>query len=304
MVSVYTAEAAQQVLEKLQSKGWNPYEKQYSDGTLDPDKTVSEGPAAKLEQDRFYIILPAVERDRDPFAISDALKKIREKTGGQVLLPHGEGGVSLQEIVLRESDVGIQVTGHIVGITYPTFIDRLDRVYDTTLEKQINYSKIDAQIREMVEKMNQVPFLYTLKSRAGKILKEIWRDLSEEPFSPEEQALKNPKVVARSDKAQSMMTEGYVIFTVREHLQARDFLLDLKAVASKYSFATLDCSGKKWKFHTDFRDLTRHLEVEEDDDFVVRTKKEHAVPAKKAEKRIKDFQSIRDELMKIIEKYM
>jgi len=303
-VSTYTAEAAQEILKKLQRKGWNLYEKQYSDSILDADKTVIAGPAVKLAQDIFYVILPAVERDRDPFAVSDALEKVMKKTEGQVLLPHGKGGVSLQEIVLRESDIGIQVTGHIVGITYPTFIAQLDRIYDTTLEKQINYSKIDTQIREMVQKMNQVPFVYTLKSRAGKILKEIWRDLIEEPLSPEEQALKNPKVVARSDEEQSMMTEGYVIFTAREHPQARDFLLDLKAVASKYSFATLDCSDKKWKFHTDFRDLTRHLEVEEGDDFVARTKKEHGVPVKKAEKRIKDFQSIRYELMKIAEKYL
>ena len=303
-MSEYTVEVAEEILKKLNDKGWNLYKKEFSDGALDPDKTVREGPASKLEQDVFYVLLPAVERDNDPFAVSAALEKVIKKTGGQVLLPHGEEGISLQAIVLRESDVGIPVTSHTVGIPYFTFMAQLERIYDTKLEKQINYSKIDIQVREMIQKMNQLPFVYTLKSRAGKILKEIWRDLHEEPLSKEEKASLKPPVVARSDEKQSLMTEGYVLFTVRNHPQARDFLLDLKALAGKYSFATLDCTNKEWIFHTGFRDLLKYNEVEEDDNFVVRTEKEHAAHVKEAEIRITKFQEIRDEFMEIVEKYI
>ena len=308
-MSEYTAEAAEEILKKLNDKGWNLYKAEYSCDNLDPDATVRGGPVLKLEQDLFYVILPEVENAADPFAVSDALKEVMKKTGGSIQLAHGEKGISLQAIILREQDIGVgdPESKIAAGVVYPTFIDLLERLYDRNLDRQINYANIDSSIRIMVQEMNKIPFVRTLKSRAGRLDDMLLRDIQgEEPFSKEEWALppEEKKIAAKPEDGNIMITKGYVNFTVRAHPQARDFLLDLKELASKYSFAVLDCVDKKWSFTLDCNDLTHEHEVEENDDYTVRNKKQHEADEEKAKKRITKFQEIRDKVMKIVEKYV
>jgi len=306
-VNEYTAEMAKIILEKLQAKGWNLYKALEFADTVDPTETIRRGPAFELEQDAMYILLPMVEDNQSPAAVQDALRKLTKKTGGHVFLPHGEEGISLQALILREGDVCIPAEkNRKIGIPYTSFVDQLDRLYDTNLKHQINYANIAAPLRTLVQKLNDVPFVYTLKSRAGRITDIMKRDFNENPLTDEEKKSADAKMCALPDEDKAFITSGYIKFRLTGAVRdptVGAFMQEVYGLAEKYSFVKLKCKGTNWTIVTDAKDMTDAHEVVDDDDFETRVKKLHQASKKKAEKRMKDFLEVRDVLIEIAERY-
>jgi len=306
-VNEYTTDIAKEILDKLQDKGWNLYKALKFEDTVDPTETIRRGPVSELEKNATYIVLPAVEESQSPAAVQDALRGLTKKTGGHILLPHGEEGIDLQALILREFDVGIPLEKFIAGIPYTSFIEQLDRLFDTRLERQINYSKIDPPIRELVQKLNQVSFVYTLKSRAGRLRREINRDLSKDPLTETEKLNCNITLTALPDEDSTFITNGYVLFKIADSqisdVDVAYFLSDVKELADQYSFTSLSCVNKEWTFLTECKDLTDSHAVDPDDSFIEKVKKLHQITEKKAHERLHELHDVKDKLIKIAERY-
>lgn len=298
------------ILAKIMHKGWNLYSAIFSIAEKDiaPIETIKNGPAKELMQGNTYILLPKVDEPKEPKEVISALEKLIEKINGKPTLPHGYQPVELLAFTPREDDVLVPLERknnpdspegpykHI-AISYAPFVDSLDYFLDTKKPKQINYANIDQPIRRLIYKLEQIPFLKTIKSKASKIKDEI-----KEPALMLEGRM--PVIYPEEDNC--FLTGGYIVFNITDIFdpKAKEFLADTREMVKKYRFATLTREDKNYFLRTDCLDLTKYLELKKDDDPETRIRKTHEIRRYKAEKRVQEFIAIREDFEKIAEKYM
>lgn len=298
------------ILAKIMHKGWNLYSAIFSIAEKDiaPAETIKNGPVQELLQGNTYILLPKADEPKEPKEVISALEKLIEKIRGKPTLPHGYQPIELLAFIPREDDVLVPLERkknpnsqegpykHI-AIPYAPFVDSLDYFLDTRKPKQINYANIDQPIRGLIYKLNQIPFLKTTKSKASRI-----KDEMKEPALMLEGRM--PVIYPEEDNC--FLTGGHIVFNITDifNPKAKEFMADTREMVKQYKFATLTREDKDYILHTSCLDITRYLELKNNDNPETRIRKTYEVRKSKAEKKIKEFIAIRDDFEKIAEKYM
>ncbi|MBW2973937.1 hypothetical protein KY346_06125 [Candidatus Woesearchaeota archaeon] len=302
----YSVEIAKEILARFQSKGWSIYAAQYSDDEIDFNKTIKAGPVQELQKDILYVILPDTDKPSNPGRVKAELRslvdKLKEKKPASdkslgPLLPLGEGGVELQGIILRKNDIAIPGKGaRLLGALYSTFIESLKKFYNRHKERQINYTNIDSLVRDLIYTLNKIPFLRTVKSRAG-YLKEKTTTIMGSVY-PDKEDEKGDEYC--------FVSGGHVLFDIVDIFDsnARLFLDDVKKLVADYPFASLDEEDGHKKITLSVADLTRADEVKEDDDLVTKIKKEQQTKKHLAQTRMEQFRAFKDGLAEIAKKYV
>ena|GEM_PF-3683399 len=302
----YSIENAKRISAKFRRKGWRTYAAQYSDGKIDFNKTIKAGPVQELQKDVLYVIFPDADAPSNPEQVKAELQalvgKLKEKKPANdksvgPLLPLGDGGVELQGIILRNNDIAIPGEGErYVGVLYPRFMEVLEKFYTRNKERQINYTKIDSLIRDLIYTLNKIPFLRTVKSRAGYMADEVKTMLGR--VLPDKEDEKGDEYC--------FVSSGYVLFDIVDIFDpgARLFLDDVKKLVADYSFASLIEEKDHKKVVLSASDLTRVDKIKEDDDLVTKIKKEQQAKKHLAKKRMSLFMEFRDGLADIAKKYI
>lgn len=172
----------------------------------------------------------------------------------------------------------------------------------------INYSQIDAGVRDLVRLLNEIPFVATESSCEGH-LRYFGFVFSKQPTSM--RTAHGEKIFA--DYGYVFVTGGHVLFRCdKRYIQARVFLSDLEELAKKYDFLNIEaCSYKRTKCYSVSTytpvkpEIIADL-VDEDIPFDVRkTKAKQFWQVKLAEgqKRLEEFKKVRNDLEEIAGKY-
>jgi hypothetical protein len=298
-----STELAEEILLKLNSKGWNLYKAVFTeDAEISPEETILQGPAQELSEAQMYIFLPKTDKPQNPESVTSKLEMITDKIKGKPLLPIGDTAVELLAMTLKKTEVEIPLekkpTGQYKTVNVPIrgFIESLDYFLDTQKPSQINYANIDQPIRKMVYKLNQTGFLRTIKSRSAAI-----KQVLQEPKLFLEG--RRPDIQASEDNI--FITSGYVEFRITDIFdpKAQNFMRETRAVCEKYSFVTIT-HEETIRVECDCSDITKTDEIKPDDDTESGIRKRYEAKAGKAFKRIKEFCEFRDALVEIAEKYI
>lgn len=305
---------AEEILLKLNSKGWNLYKAVFTEeAEISPEETIQQGPVQEIAESHVYVLLPKTSEPCKPESVMSSLEAIVEKINGKPLLPIGDTSVELLAMKLRKTDVEIpfekkapqpyEITAkrkpldQYKKITVPIrgFIDSLDYFLDTQRPSQINYANIDQPIRKMIYKLNQLGFLRTTKSRSATIKQVI-----KEPKLFLEG--RGPDILAADEH--SFITSGYVQFNITDIFDqnAQKFMHETRALCEKYSFVKIT-HEKNIRIECDCSDITNADRLKPDDDTESGIRKKYEVKSNKAHKRIKEFCKFRDALIEIAEKY-
>jgi len=122
----YSEETAREILRKINSKGWNAYQRIQE---LDPDEGIRNGPAQELALER-YVLLPVADDPRNPEDVFNALEKLSQKRNREMptITANGETQ-ALTGFSLHEDIVKIHTPSG-TYVNYPDFLDALDTIVD------------------------------------------------------------------------------------------------------------------------------------------------------------------------------
>ncbi|MBW3002851.1 hypothetical protein KY338_06855 [Candidatus Woesearchaeota archaeon] len=294
-MQTFSTELAEEVLTRFKERGWVLYAAESFNGRIDPEATVRNGPAEQLEKDRQYVILPEIDDPTDYNKVSSAIAEILDKINSPPSLPHGPNGIVLESIILREEDVAIpdKKGTDQAALIYDQFLNALNKFFDRNAERQINYAKIDAPVRDLIYKLNKVRFVSTIECKSA----ELWA---------EEMPSKGGFIKADADCC--FVTGAYILLNVEEHAHAKSFITDVEKLLSKYTFAEMfDENGHK-KIVLTCDDITQIDKMQEEENPVInallKEKYSHQTTKEQGRKRMWAFQAIRDGLVEIAEKYI
>lgn len=162
-------------------------------------------------------------------------------------------------------------------------------------KSRINYGKIDYNVRTLVRRLNEIPFIATQSICEG----HLRDDSGWTGFLP--------------DDGHKFLYGGDVIFSVdKNHERARRFLTDVKDLETRYGFVDLHvhhcrsdgCSIEGSRvLDLDYSDLTHSETILEGDTLEVMIKKRHQVAIPVGEQRIREYGLVWSDLLNIANRY-
>jgi len=155
---------------------------------------------------------------------------------------------------------------------------------------EIDYSKIDEGVRDLVHILNDIPFVETVASCEG----HLRFDCGFPGIHP--------------DKGCGFLYDGNMLFNMDEsHPESKDFIKDVKRLENKYcfvDFASPDDDIDYYTLFVDQSDLTQEDTINDNDSFKTMIRKRHQVPIEVGEKRVKDYKQVWSDFIEIAKKYV
>lgn len=163
---------------------------------------------------------------------------------------------------------------------------------------QIDYEKVDAGVRDLVRKLNELPFVATISSCEGHLKERAgWPNIR----------------IVEPDKSYIFIRAGTLVFKIdKQHKEAQKFLEDIANLREKYPFIKLERLGRSNEiaYYLGYSDLPSSFQIKDepsiDDitfvDFVL--KKEFQVDEIAGRKRIEDYKKVWADLQAIVDKYL
>ncbi len=168
-------------------------------------------------------------------------------------------------------------------------------------DKPINYANIDPGIRDIVYALNErIPFTTTGPEGFGGSCEGHLEDKLEiTGLVPE--------------PGHKFIHHGHIIFGIdTTHPKAVPLLQDLNILSKRYDFAyfqshacgNVECLIEGWRSLDLYTgDITREMEISDDDPDEVAIRKRHQVRENLGQNRIEKFQQVWKEVMEVLEKY-
>jgi hypothetical protein len=155
---------------------------------------------------------------------------------------------------------------------------------------EVDYSKIDEGVRDLVHILNDIPFVETVASCEG----HLRFDCGFPGIYP--------------DKGCGFLYDGSMLFNMDEsHPESKNFIKDVKNLENKYcfvDFAGPDGDVDCYSLFVDPSDLTQEKMINDNDSFRKTICKQYQVPIAVGEKRVKEYKQVWSDFLEIAKKYV